>query len=222
MFLRIIRIEWGSTEAKNSPQFLGVPPTQWEIVFSSLKPLFELISVTIYHERQWSVLYIYNNCAENLSYDGNYFKKTVRPSYRMSTERLHYMRRASWASFHIGISMSVVSSTSGRLPKKNWQIRYGERRPLGGNLGVNLTLYIWQPVAYLKNNLSWAVVSTSWNQAAGCRVSRELFAVYFTGRVSSSSFKCQSETALCKSLSRLPSLRVIDSIQGLIHQQSVQ
>lgn len=79
--------------------------------------------------------------------------------------------------------MSVVSSTSGSLPKENGQIQYGEHRLLGGNPKVNLTLYIWQLVAYLKNNLSWAVVSTSWNRAAGCNVSRELFVVYFTGRV---------------------------------------
>lgn len=56
------------------------------------------------------------------------------------------MVSASWpygqASFHIGIFMSVVSSTSGRLPKENGQMPYGEHRPLGGNPEVNLTLYI--------------------------------------------------------------------------------
>lgn len=76
--------------------------------------------------------------------------------------------------------MSVVSSTSGLQPKENGQIQHGEHRPLGGNPEVNLMLYIWQPVAYLKNNPSWAVVSTRRRRAAGCSVSREVFVVYFT------------------------------------------
>lgn len=148
-------------------------------------------------------------------------KKTKQSSY--PTGSLNYMGWVSWpygwASFHVGIFMSVVSSTSGRLPKENVQIQSGEHRPLGGNPAVNLTQYIWQPVAYLKNNLSWAVVSTSWNRAAGCSVSRELLVVCFTGRLHP--LKLQSETALQQSPSKLLPQQVTDSVQGQIFQQSV-
>lgn len=127
-----------------------------------------------------------------------------------------------WASFHVGIFMSVVSSASGSRPKESGQIQSGEHRPLGGNAAVNLTLYIWQPVAYLKNNLSWAVVSTSWNRAAGRNVFWELSVVCFTGRVFLlPPLKHQSKTALQRSPPKLLSLQVTNLIQGQRHQLNI-
>lgn len=172
VFLGIIGIVWWSTNRnrvgqhsrsyikawmlRNCTMNIFTMSIKWS-PFLKLKLMLCTFKTTVYKEL---------NCYENFFF----FKQSSYP-----TGRLNYMGWSSWpygwASFHIGLFMSVVSSTSGRLPKENSQIQSGEHRPLGGNPAVNLTLYIWQPVAYLKNNLSWAVVSTSWNRAAGCNVS---------------------------------------------------
>lgn len=67
----------------------------------------------------------------------------------------------------------------GDYPKKMDERKIEKNRPLEGTLEINSTLYIWQPVTFLKANLFWTVVLTIPNQGVRWSFYQEVYVIFF-------------------------------------------